>query len=376
MNVLLSSTSSARPLYWLLQSIAWTLYGTIGFIINLRFNIGVPAFKIAGVAYSGAFLLFCFTHRLRGFALRNNWPNLGFVPLIIRLLLATFLLSLVSQLILSALIHWPFGIVSPERPYSIGYLILYIFQTQVILLLWSLGFFSYHAIRNYKNEEVERWKLEASIKGAELAALKAQINPHFIFNCLNNIRALVLEDPQIARTAITRLSDLLRASIQFNKSEKVSLRSELEIVRDYLALEQIHMEDRLRFDIVAQPDSEDCQIPPMAIQLLVENAIKHSLAQLPAGGLISISAEVDLSWLRIQVTNTGQLSQEKPDPSRSTHTGLANLLERLELLFGPHATLSLENSGPQTVSATLNIPVERPPQEPHEKSLSQQAGFA
>lgn len=323
--------------------------------------MGIPGYKVAIIAYTGASLLFVLTHQLRKIAHRRKWFGLGFGPLIVRLLIATFLLSVLSQLILSGLLFWPVNAVSPDRPYSFGYLAIYIFQTQIILLLWSLAFFSYHAIRNYKSEEVQRWKLEASMKGAELAALKAQINPHFIFNCLNNIRALVLEDPSVARDAITRLSDLLRSSIQINKSEKVSLGAELEIVRDYLALEKIHMEDRLRYTTTIPDEVQNCLLPPMAVQLLVENAIKHCLAKQANGGNITIEANLAGELLRIQVSNTGQIESVPHHQSQGTQTGLSNLRDRLQLLSGPDASLTLQNEGPRRVVATLTLPIERAP---------------
>ena len=93
--------------------------------------------------------------------------------------------------------------------------------------------------------EIERWKLSATVKDAELSALKAQINPHFIFNSLNNVRSLVIEDSERARDSITHLSDLLRFSIQFDQYEKVSLEKELEVVRDYLNLEAIQLEEQI-----------------------------------------------------------------------------------------------------------------------------------
>ena len=342
--------------YWILQLIGWTAYGTIGYATNVRFNAGVDPAKIAGLAIAGTALLFLFTHQLRRHAHRRDWIRLSFGKLILRLLLATFLLATASQILVSLLMLWPFAVLTDERPYSFGFLVIYIFQTQIILLLWSLAYFSYHAIRNYKSEEIEKWRLQAAVKDSELLALKAQVNPHFIFNCLNNIRALVLEDPAKARDAITQLSDLLRSSIQFNKATKVPLYAEIAMVRDYLALEAIHMESRLRYSITVAPGAEAIEIPPMSIQLLVENAIKHSLARLPQGGSIDIEIQKSPTTLAIEVRNTGQL-HAAPPPAHSTGIGLPNLRERLRLLHGTAATLTLQNQSTATVSARIQIPI-------------------
>ncbi|EDY82618.1 Histidine kinase family [Verrucomicrobiia bacterium DG1235] len=354
----MSATSSAAhrtsTLYWILQLLGWLAYGTIGYATNIRFNPGVTHLKVAALAYSGSALLFLLTHLLRRHSLRHHWVQLSFDKLILRLAVSTFLISTLSQLIISALMFWPIDVITPEQPYSLGYLVIYILQTQIILLLWSLVYFSYHAIRNYKNEEIEKWRLQAAVKDAELIALKAQINPHFIFNCLNNIRALVLEDAEKARDAITKLSDLLRYSIQSNQAEKITIAEELFTVRDYLDLETIHMESRLQHSITVDPVAEEFEIPPMAIQLLVENAIKHSLAKLPTGGRIDIAITSEPTSIRIQVLNTGQLAPAA-DPT-STSIGLKNIRDRLHLLSGPTATLTLENHTPTQVLAQITLP--------------------
>lgn len=341
-------------LYWPLQISGWLAYGIVGFVINSSFESSLEKPKIAGLALSGSATLLLLTHLLRGYAKRRNWTKLHFGPLILRLLLATLLISIVSQCFLSLLMVWPFGVISDDNPYSVGILLIYIFQTQIILLLWSFIYFSYHALRNYKNEEIEKWRLHAAVTDAELIALKAQINPHFIFNCLNNVRALVLENPTRAREAITRLSDLLRYSLQYAKAESVTVEQELAIVKDYLALESIHMEQRLRYQFDVAPEAQTRRIPPMSIQVLVENAIKHGLAQMPAGGQIEVKAQIDhLDQLRIEVLNTGQLDTPRPS---STGVGLPNARERLALLHGPTAQLTLENRSATQVAATIQIP--------------------
>ena len=104
-----------------------------------------------------------------------------------------------------------------------------IFPMSIIILLWLLIYFGVHTFFHFKESEIEKWKLDAALKDAELIALKSQINPHFIFNSLNNIRSLVIEDPEKSRDMITHLSDLLRYSIQFNNQEKVTLEKEMDV---------------------------------------------------------------------------------------------------------------------------------------------------
>jgi hypothetical protein len=116
----------------------------------------------------------------------------------------------------------------------------------------------------------------------ERDALRARLNPHFMFNALNNLRALILEDPERARDMVTRLSRTLRQALAHNRSEQVTLAEELAVVDDYLAIEAVHFEQRLQVRQQIDADATQAQLPAMALQLLVENAIKHGIASRPA----------------------------------------------------------------------------------------------
>ena len=121
--------------------------------------------------------------------------------------------------------------------------------------MWNCIYFIYHYIEKSRRQQVDTLKLEALIKELELKTIKAHINPHFIFNSLNSIRALVDEDPERARRAITELSNILRSSMQADKSETVTLEKELYIVKDYLALENMRFEDRLKIEYDVDEDT-------------------------------------------------------------------------------------------------------------------------
>jgi LytS/YehU family sensor histidine kinase len=219
--------------------------------------------------------------------------------------------------------------------------------------LWTAIYLAVMYSRKNRKDEIERLELASALQEAELAILKNQVNPHFLFNALNNIRSLILSDPNRARDMVTHISELLRYSIQFNAVEKVSLDQELEIVKDYLQLESIQFNDRLQYNFDVTPEARQVKIPPMAIQLLVENAIKHGISQLSAGGNIKIEAKLENDYLKIEVTNDGQLKKV----SKREGIGLKNLIERLQILFGQFAELKLENSTLETVTATLKIPL-------------------
>jgi LytS/YehU family sensor histidine kinase len=152
---------------------------------------------------------------------------------------------------------------------------------------------------------------------------------------------------------VTHISELLRYSIQFNAAEKVSLKQELEIVKDYLQLESIQFNDRLSYEFKIEDESLEIKIPPMAIQLLVENAIKHGISQISTGGNIIIQSFLDGDHLKIEVRNDGQLKGK----SKREGVGLKNLIERMKILFGHFAELQIENTENNTVTATLKIPL-------------------
>ena len=203
-----------------------------------------------------------------------------------------------------------------------------------------------------RKSELEKLALKSALQEAELMILKNQVNPHFLFNALNNIRSLILIEPEKARKMVTHISDLLRYSIQFNASEKVALKEEIEIVKDYLQLESIQFQERLSYTFNISPETLKVQIPPMAIQLLVENAIKHGLSTQKNGGQILVSTSLIENYLLIEVKNSGQLRSSQ----KREGIGLKNLVERMKILFGTFAEFKLENSSNQMVSATLKIP--------------------
>ena len=225
----------------------------------------------------------------------------------------------------------------------------------IYFLCWSAIYFAYQFLQKNREVEIEKWKLQATVKDAELSALKSQINPHFIFNSLNNIRSLVIEDAEKARNSITHLSDLLRFSIQFDPYEKVSLVKEMEVVADYLNLESIQLEERLTYHLLMDKKTKEALVPPMMIQTLVENAIKHSINNLPSGGEIIVESKLSPEFMTIYVKNTGQIKTEAAPKRRGI--GITNAKERLRLLYGEQASLSLENMNENMVCATVKIPI-------------------
>jgi hypothetical protein len=221
-----------------------------------------------------------------------------------------------------------------------------------IFFVWISIYILWHYIEFANKEEIKKIKLETIIKELELKTIKSQINPHFIFNALNSIRALVDEDPQRSRKAITELSNILRSSIHSNKVEVTSLEKELAIVQDYLALEYIRFADRLKIIYEIDPATLQNQMPPMMLQILVENAIKHGLGKQPGDCTIKIVSKFEQNKLELKVMNTGLLK-----PAENDGFGLQSTRERLNILYQGEAIFEIYQCEPNQVTAKLVIPI-------------------
>ncbi|MEM6807238.1 MAG: histidine kinase, partial [Bacteroidota bacterium] len=178
--------------------------------------------------------------------------------------------------------------------------------------------------------------------------------PHFVFNALNNIRALILEDPQKARDMLLNFSDLFRYSLKHSDQVKVELAEEIEIVNQYLELLSIQYEDKLSYEIELDDSLDKIQIPPMVLQLLVENAVKHGISQRKEGGTIKINISEKASELRIQVENSGRLKKGNK-LGEKLGVGLKNISSRLELIYNGKASFQIYEEQ-ESVIAQLNIP--------------------
>jgi LytS/YehU family sensor histidine kinase len=211
----------------------------------------------------------------------------------------------------------------------------------------------YFRFQSRRREEARALQLTLDARNTELKLLRAQINPHFLFNCLNSLRALIAENPERASSMVTSLSDLLRYSLQSGRNHTVSLAEELAIVDEYVSLERVRFENRLRFERSLSPSALGHQVPPMLVQTLVENAVKHGIAELPEGGVVRMAAEVKGRQMAITVSNTGTMRA----PLNEEGYGLRNTMDRLRLLYGDDVSFSLTDASGDTV-ATVTLPLE------------------
>lgn len=222
----------------------------------------------------------------------------------------------------------------------------------ILIALWLLIYMVWHYLERNRKDEIDKLNLLTVVKEMELKTIKSHINPHFIFNSLNSIRALVDENPNRARKAITELSNILRSSLQVEKVETVTLKNELDIVKDYLAIEQMRFEERLKIEFEIDTEMHDQLVPPMMLQTLVENAIKHGISKRINGGLVKIIARRNQEKLELIVQNSGKLNGNYKDGF-----GFKSTRDRLKILYGEKAHFSVQDTGEDMVESKLILPI-------------------
>lgn len=243
-------------------------------------------------------------------------------------------------------------------------------RTAAIVTQWtvvgSIGYALFHLGRREREARAalaaaarESDALAAQMMQARLSALQAQIEPHFLFNTLANVKRLYETSPGSGRTMLGHLIQYLRAALPSMRQSGSSVRRELDLVRSYLTILQFRMGDRLAFSVEADPGALDAGLPPIVLPTLVENAIKHGLSPLPEGGRIDVRARAEGGTLVVEVSDTGAGFRT----SGGAGVGLANTRQRLATLYGERASLELATNTPRGVIARLQLPLARAEEE-------------
>jgi two-component system LytT family sensor kinase len=345
-----------RTYYWVCQVGGWSTYGIImGVFYMLADPLKFTSREIISILFTCVFAL-AITHIFR-YALKYwNWVKLPLVQLIPQVLAANIGMAAVF-IALTFITERLIGI-EQQTAFDWKLIFVAILNASLLFLLWSLMYFAMFFFRNYKKEEIERLKWESAIKDFELNKLKSQLNPHFVFNALNSIRSLVDEDPHKAKSAITQMSNILRNSLLADRAKTIPLGEELRTVNDYLNLEKLRYEERLGVQMSIEDNTLGIQVPPMMIQTLVENAVKHGISKQVSNGFIEVKSYLEKGLLKVSIRNSGQLGSAT---SSSTGFGILNTLQRLELLYGAgQATFDIVQEGENVVAATLVIPTNLP----------------
>jgi two-component system, LytTR family, sensor histidine kinase AlgZ len=241
----------------------------------------------------------------------------------------------------------------PALPARLATQVPLLFGSGVFLYLLAVTIhYAYFAFESAQDESRRANTAAVLAREAELKALKAQINPHFLFNSLNSVSALTAVDPAGAREMCLKLSDFLRTALRLGEQQNIAFGNELKLAQVYLEVEQVRFGKRLRIEREIDPRTESARVPPLIVQPLVENAVKHGIAGLVDGGTIRITAKIDGALLRVTVEN--DFDPDSPVPRR-TGLGLANIRNRLSARYGENARLDIQK-GETRFRAELILP--------------------
>ncbi len=233
------------------------------------------------------------------------------------------------------------------------------------LFFGTLGFLFFQTQERLKESrmllaeaESQRLNREKTLLETELKLLQAQIEPHFLFNTLSNVIGMIREDPTAAESTLLRLTTLLRSTLQRTRKAVITLDDELNIIEALLAINGVRMGERLRWHIDVEQTLRALPVPPMLLQPLVENAVKHGIEPLEAGGEVTISATASEQALEIVISDIGAglAGGTRTEPGDGFNVGIANVQERLTALFGDAARLTLTENTPTGTIATLTLP--------------------
>lgn len=335
--------------FWIAQFFGWSIMGGSNLVVQML--AGLPSELFLYNSLAPMVVGFSLTSIYRYFIRKSDWRNWSLSKTIIFLLGSTLMLTIVFLASVFMVFRFVFG----SHGFDIASFLGNMFIFALVMLTWNLIYFSIHYFNNWNQAEIEKWKLAAEMKDAQLGSLKSQIKPHFVFNTINNIRALILEDKEKAREMLLNFSDLFRYALKNTAQSKVELKDELEIVYQYLELLSIQYEDKLYYEIQVDDGLEALQLPPMMLQLLVENAVKHGISQFKEGGSILIDIDQEDSILNIKVRNTGNLKTSSSLGDR-LGVGLENIRKRLDLIYNGKAKLTVSEIENYVV-ASIKIPM-------------------
>jgi len=227
------------------------------------------------------------------------------------------------------------------------------------LLLYALIALSYQAVayhRTAREREAVAARLRADLAEARLANLEGKLHPHFLFNALNSIAALMRVDPRQAEAMLEQLSELLRATLRTNPMQEVSLDEALHLTEQYLAIERVRFQDRLRATVDASSAARRGRVPQLILQPLVENAVRHGIAPLEAGGSVKVTAVVDDDTLRMTVEDDGVGFGNAPAERAGGGLGLSSVRSLLSHLYGTEQRFDVRPRAPSGTTVTIVMP--------------------
>ncbi len=345
-----------KRLYWAFQGLGW---GT--FTLGIFFFNYLETRTINPEAIFYSFLIFfigiLLSHFIRFVIKLYGWHTSGITTILHKVAILSGLIGGFHITLLY--LFRMFGDASLIEKFTVANFFEQSGTFASIYFMWGILYFIIYFFRNFKKEEIKNLTHQSKMNEIQLNKFKSQLNPHFIFNSMNGLRSLIDEDTERAKEGITQLSNILRHTLTIDRKKLIHIDEELKLVKDYLNLEKIRLEERLDFDVEFTKECVHFQIPPMIIQTLVENGIKHGVSQLIKGGSVKVECRVIRDELIISILNSGQYSPheiKKINTSDSSGFGLENSIQRLELIFNGKATLEISNQDEHTVLTVIKIP--------------------
>jgi Histidine kinase len=339
------------PSFWPLQIGAWTLYGLATAIsyIPFRHMLGQVVYKAALLCTT---LLASFVvHASCRFLWRRSVRLASALAVSVVL---SYLLG-VACTVASALVS--LHVEHSKVPLSWSLVAAEAFEATIVLIAWSALYFG---IKHYGTVEEQRGRLaasEATAREAQLQALRYQLQPHFLFNTLNAISALVVsKQPDLATEMIAKLAGLLRNTLSFPETHVVTLREELAVTEEYLSIEQVRFGSRLAVSLSVSGKAYEAEVPRFLLQPIVENAIRHGIARCPNGGEVAIRASAVAAQLHIEIENDRNQGTHQAG-ERGDGLGLANTRTRLETLYGANGSLTVSTSQGNRFLVSIQFPL-------------------
>ncbi|HWM84574.1 MAG TPA: histidine kinase, partial [Kofleriaceae bacterium] len=264
-------------IYWICQIAGWSAFCGFGLLFVLFGRSDDPLWKFVITYGAGIPVAVAFAHLYRLYLRRRGWAALGLARLLPRMAAASAILGTIIAFTLAPIWFVVFDRVDPVGAWAPIAVLSWTWS----VFMWSALYFGVHYFERWRQAEVDKLQLAVVAAEARLHGLMSQLNPHFLFNCLNSVRALIVEDPTKAQETVTALSNLMRYTLQAGRNATVPLETEIDMVETYLSLEGVRLDERLTSQIEIAPDTRSVPVPTMLVHLLVENGVKHGIERLP-----------------------------------------------------------------------------------------------
>jgi sensor histidine kinase YesM len=325
--------------FWIAQFFGWGLFMLSNFSVQI--SAGFPVDMLMYNSITPLFIGFLITAGYRHFIKKSNWKIWSFRKIVGMIFISTFFLSLVFMLILFAIFFYVYKVEGMTFPSFLGNMVIF----SLVILVWNVIYFFVHFFNNWNQAEIEKWKMAAEMKDAQLGSLKSQINPHFLFNTLNSLYALALTKSSKTPEAILKLSGLMRYVVTESSQKYIQIEKEVDYIRNFIELQRLRLAENVELICHLDGDYRNLEITPLILISIIENAFKYGL-DLDAHSKISISVCIEKGKLILNVENS--IAKRIADKTvSSTELGLANTRKQLRIFYPEKHVLTIEHIGGQ-----------------------------